>query len=411
MLPERVTELLSAYVDGELSSRERKNVTRILRKSGEARQMLHKLKQDSMILRKMPRRKTQMDLSGSVMGTISLRGITLPKIEAIPIASPVHPPPPKKRWPGWLALALAGLLLVAIGAASYYISVAAIRKNQADNRPGDSNHAPSTDQGKRSPAIPDKPLPLIGVMHEPETPEQARPGVDPKKDDRYGLGWTKPPAFVVPQPRLMLIQSVRDLDEPSVGQSLLNELRRDEATRIDLFCTGDTTPALDRLQAACKLFGTNLRLDAYAQARVKQKMRTNYAIYSRDLTPQEWTLLLQHLAGEDKRSPIKLFDKLAINGLTTAELAKVLGGEPTQYERPSTVDLTQDIASPTGTELAKSLSGQNPKPDPDNAALTRQAVAIPYLPQPGFSREVRYIVEGKSWRPGAVQVLLVLWNP
>ena len=173
-------------------------------------------------------------------------------------------------------------------------------------------------------------------------------------------------------------------------------------------------PALERLQAACKQFGTNLRLDAYAQARVKQKMRTNYAIYSRDLTPQEWTLLLQHLAAEEKRSPTKLFDKLTVNGTTTAELAKVLGGEPTYYEPPPrtsplNVDLTQDISGPTGTQLAQSLSGQNPKPDPDG--LTRQAVAIPYLPQPGFSREVRYIVEGKSWRPGAVQVLLVLWNP
>src|SRR5262249_52732453 len=103
MLPERITQLLSAYVDGELSARERRNVTRILRKSNEARQLLHKLKQDSMILRKLPRKKTQLDLTESAMGTISLRGIKLPEI-------PTAPPPahfaglPKPRRPAWMKI-------------------------------------------------------------------------------------------------------------------------------------------------------------------------------------------------------------------------------------------------------------------------------------------------------------------
>src|SRR5215470_7476229 len=102
MLPERITQLLSAYVDGELSARERRSVTRILRKSSEARQLLHKLKQDSMILRKLPRKKTQIDLTESAMGTISLRGIHLPKVESTPAA--VTPAAKKQRWKPWVGI-------------------------------------------------------------------------------------------------------------------------------------------------------------------------------------------------------------------------------------------------------------------------------------------------------------------
>lgn len=190
MLPERITELLSAYVDGELSSRERRNVTRILRKSGEARQMLHKLKQDSMILRKIPRRKTQLDLSGSVMGTISLRGITLPKIDVVPLPPPPAPPRPP-RWRFWAGLAAAVVLLVGIGAASYYLFTVAFKSGTFGNPPGT---APSpTNPGNSSTVVPDKPLPVIGFVHEPESIEPPARGIDPRKDERYGLGWTRPP--------------------------------------------------------------------------------------------------------------------------------------------------------------------------------------------------------------------------
>jgi hypothetical protein len=414
MLPERITELLSAYVDGELSARERRNVTRILRKSNEARQMLHKLKQDSMILRKMPRRKTQLDLSGSVMGTISLRGITLPKIETVPVPPP---PPARRRWRFGVGIAIAALLLVAIGAASYLAFRAAFRSPETPVTPG-TGRVPGTAAGTRSPAIPEKPLPVLGLVHEPETPEPAPKGVDPQRDDRFGLGWTRPPAFVIAQPRLMLIQSVRDLDQPGPGQALLNELRKDDSSRLDLFCT-DTAVALERLSATFKAYGVALRLDPFAQVRLKDQQRgkskTNYAIYCRDLSPEAWTLLVQQLAAEDKKAPARQFDKLTVNSLTPAELVKVLGGEPAYYEPPEgtgplRIDIRQDISAQTANQLTQGP----PRPEPDGidkGMPTRHAVAVPYLPQPGFSREVRYIVESKSWRPGAVQALLVLWNP
>src|SRR2546430_2493824 len=47
MLPERGRELLTAYVDGELSARQRRHVLRLLRHSAEARRLLQRLQGDA----------------------------------------------------------------------------------------------------------------------------------------------------------------------------------------------------------------------------------------------------------------------------------------------------------------------------------------------------------------------------
>lgn len=408
MLPERITQLLSAYVDGELNSRERRHVTRILRKSSEARQLLHKLKQDSMILRRLPRKKTQIDLTESAMGTISLRGLKIPKIES-PVLAPA-PPRPAKRSPRlWLALAFGTLLLAALAVASYFLVAAVLQRAQGPD--GDTPPTNSEGPGDRLPD-PDRPLPMIGVLHEPETDTPPAKGVNPKKDERYGMTSLRVPLFLAAQPRLMPILPVRTLDQPAASQELLDELKKDNASRIDLFCQTDTIAALDRLQPAFKAAGVTLRLDAYAQTRVKKKDRTNYVLYCEDLSPNDWIGLFQTLAQEDKKATTGgQFDRLTVSPVTAAEMAKILGGEPVFYQQPNRkgplgVDVSQEVSAKTGNQILDTMSGQV-RPSSD-----RQAVVVPYLPQPGFSREVQRIVEyRKGWHPGAVQVLIVLWNP
>jgi hypothetical protein len=400
MLPEHITELLSAYVDGELNSRERKNVTRILQKSDEARQLLHKLKQDSMILRKLPRKKTQLDLTESAMGTLSLRGIKLPEI-------PSAPPPsqfaglPKRRRSMWVGIVAALVALVIIGIASFYFFAVTFRGNVVKQTGPES--PPTSPENKSEGSRVDRPMPVIAVLHEPDTNVAPAKGLNPKADDRYGMTAIRMPRFVTPQPRLAPVLTLRDLDQPAAGRQLEQELSHDGASRIDLFCpTGvSTIGALDRLEAVCKANGVTLRIDAYAQSRKKQKLPTNYAIYCEDLSAAKWTQLFRQLAQEDKKSAGSQFDKLTITSLTPAEMAKALGGEPAHYQpsnqRPLPVDITRDASDKTAEQLAQSLTGQ--------------AVVVPYLPQPGFYNEVRYIVENrKGWRPGAIQVLIILWN-
>jgi len=117
MLNDRVTQLLTAYIDGELSSRQRRAVTRLLRKSPEARNLLQEMQQDSMILRKLPRRRASQDLSKTVMTTLDLRGIKLP------VPPPMLPPPlpyAPSRLRSWVLTAVALLALLGIGAGSYF---------------------------------------------------------------------------------------------------------------------------------------------------------------------------------------------------------------------------------------------------------------------------------------------------
>lgn len=116
MLPERVTSLLTAYIDGELSSRKRRAVDRLLRKSPEARNLLSSMQQDSMILRHLPRKKMRADLSKTVLTTLDLRGIKLPPPMPLPGQAPRT-----ARWPKVIG---AVLLLLAIGVGSYFFFAA-----------------------------------------------------------------------------------------------------------------------------------------------------------------------------------------------------------------------------------------------------------------------------------------------
>src|SRR5262245_1123595 len=76
MLSDRLTQLLTAYIDGELSARQRKAVTRLLERSPQARELLRRLEADSRTLRALPRQAPARDLSGDVLRTIAARRLS-----------------------------------------------------------------------------------------------------------------------------------------------------------------------------------------------------------------------------------------------------------------------------------------------------------------------------------------------
>src|SRR5438105_4517825 len=67
MLAEKYQELLTAYVDGELSARQRRAVYKLLRRSAEARALLRQLQEDSHSLIELPPPPPAPDFAGSVM--------------------------------------------------------------------------------------------------------------------------------------------------------------------------------------------------------------------------------------------------------------------------------------------------------------------------------------------------------
>src|SRR3954464_11554178 len=98
MLPERCRQLLTSYVDGELTGRQRRHVDRLLRRSEEARGFLHRLQADAEALRHLPRPRLEGDLSASVLKAIAERRLSPRRRRA---------PRPVLHFPSWAGLAAA----------------------------------------------------------------------------------------------------------------------------------------------------------------------------------------------------------------------------------------------------------------------------------------------------------------
>jgi len=108
MLPDRSLLLLTAYVDGELSSRQHRQVDRLLRRSPEARKLLRRLQGDTRRLQALSRPALPRDLSGEILQTIAERGCPArPKVQ------------PRAGVPLWKGIASAAAILLVLGLVSY----------------------------------------------------------------------------------------------------------------------------------------------------------------------------------------------------------------------------------------------------------------------------------------------------
>src|SRR5271170_1857138 len=106
MLSDQVTRLLTAFVDGELSQRQRKAVMRVLHKSSEAREVLRQLQENAHKVKQLPRRKLEPSLVEAVMQAIAEQK-----------AQPKQPTAPRivrRRWLPYVAAAMAASLLVGV---------------------------------------------------------------------------------------------------------------------------------------------------------------------------------------------------------------------------------------------------------------------------------------------------------
>src|SRR5262249_35129606 len=113
MLPDRICQLLTAYVDGELGARHRRAVERLLRRSAEARKLLQQLQHDAATLRRLPRQQLGPDFSRQV-----LQAITERKVQPVPRSLAGRSP--RYGVPRWAGLATAAAVLLTISLASYF---------------------------------------------------------------------------------------------------------------------------------------------------------------------------------------------------------------------------------------------------------------------------------------------------
>jgi hypothetical protein len=443
MLPDRVSQLLTAYIDGELDSRQRQAVERLLSQSAEARTLVEQLRHDADTLRQLPRRKLDEGFSGRVLRGISDRH---PHLDRHTLARGGQGRGARFAegmvYPTWIGVAaVAAILFVAVLTSFIYFNVASAPKKEsiavAKNEPEPTRKNPDSEPpaGKKDTAIPPN-VPPKPENHEEESstdienspPIKTQPPRDLPQD-------ADPPVDATPTPRLEVFRKLdevrlglalplRNLDLPEEQERLRERLKEDTAFHLDVVCS-ETARGLERLDAAFKAQGIKLMVDQAAQLRWKKGLKTNYALYSEDVTAEELAKILQQLGNEEKKAePKRRFDRVIIHHLSPwnrKELCSLLGVDPkTLPAKPKTplgVDIGKPLSEATADQLADSLAGKGtPRPKPgesvDFKKPQRQALVFSYNPlrvKPGNSKEIKAFLDGrKDRRAGTLQILLVL---
>jgi hypothetical protein len=440
MLGERDLQLLTAFVDGELTSRQRRLVERLLQRSADARELLQKLQDDARRLGNLPVPPLGRDLSAAILGAIGSGRLT-PVRTSLPRAG---------HFPAWATLAAAALL-IGLGLASFLYFSSSLNRGHAPAVAKQEPPAPgrTTNPGAQplKNATPRVAIAKGSATRPPDNPRQGTPPSPARGPDTPPLE----PVEVLPRPEeardkdvftdrmemfqmdqveftLPVLFKVHQLDQDTLRSELVAELRKDRDFRLELPCRAGT-PAFQRLQIACRALGVALVIDPAAQERLKMpQLAASYAVYMENISPEDLARLLQRAGLDDKRlagrKPLEIqFDRLVLARMTPRdrkELSVLLGVDPTQGGVPPGGSLGTDPRQPlpdlTARQVAESLAGQGGKPRPepgkpsarpgDNSGLV--VIFNPARVHPGSAEIKRYLEGRKAARPGTLRVLLVL---
>jgi outer membrane biosynthesis protein TonB len=409
MLSDRDREILTVYVDGELSNRQRRYVARLLHRSAEARQLLEKLKEDSGELQRLEAPALETDLALPVLRTIAERHLT---IRRQPEARPFG------VYPAWLGAVVAAAAFLAVVTGSYFFFAHALSGDDSARLAHNQKAppAPEPQPTAETPRVVEKPKEesareptpqLKDLPSQPPTQVVQRPVEKPAAPETSAPKGE--PVFTAPSMEMFKLETasvalpvtvkLRELDQEAIRTKLLSEWKQDTAFRIELLCK-DGTRAFDRFQKVWKDKGNSLLIDQVAQGRLKQpRFKTNYVFVAEDLTPEELLQLMRQLAAEDKkgetkRPPDVQFDSLVVTRMTKRD--------------------HKELSELVGVDLAAAGVVQ---PEPEKAgakAPEHHALALAYnpvRPRPGSAEVKRFLDSRKPARPGTVQVLLVLRGP
>lgn len=360
MLTEPEYELLTAFVDGELSARQRKQILRLLRRSPEARHFLRKLQTDSQLLQSLPRYKSDPDFALRV--TRAIADAPKPVAPTAEIYPPVAAPAPASL-PVWLNFALAAALLFAVTLGSYLFFA-----SQRPNEPG----------------------PI--VQQQPPT-KQPAPAVEPP-----GVKF----AF-------------RDLQQDDGRKKLREELKKDTAFHLTV-ASRDNGQAVKQLQEAFKKIAIELLVDPHAQMKINNKEKTSLVVYLENVPPEEANAILQHLAVANAGGKAENLQHLILGQLEDnhrQQLAKLLGIEADKLRAPQKLepkgeDPMAALAKPL-MEGPKKKPPMQPRTPPPARLAVVLALGAEGEAQTSASTEVRRFVAARTApQPGTLQLVFVL---
>lgn len=433
MLSKRHEILLTAFVDGELSRREKRHAIRLLRKSREARALYRKLREDAEKLRSLSTPPLPIDLSDSVLTELSRR--QLRRIRRELQTEPHHVP-------SWLGVAMAASVLLVVGLASYWFFATTNTSPPVDGGTivQDDRPAPSPEQ--IDPPVPPTPednppdhQPANPGMGEPDKPDGDTP-VDPEPSPAP----PKPPKVQDPKPvgpifgatpgdrhELKMVDVVppailnfQQLDEKETRNTLQRYLEQGTGFRLEIPCR-DGTANMKLLENIAGRHDLGFIHTPLAQMRLtKSQWKTSYLLYMENVTPTELVGLLHQLQMKDKKNAKKpgdaLFKDLVVSKLTSfdrKELVDLSGVDLLDNSvGPLGVDLRTPLPDQTADQLALSLTRKNgaaPRASPARDEPSRFALTFAYnIAQLAPKAEVqRYLASRQALQPGGLQVVLV----
>ncbi len=400
-------ELLTAAIDGELTTAQAAEVKRVLRGSAEARALHAKLTRDSGRVRNLKRHAAPAELIDNVLGSIRERSLV-----------PTPLPPARRsterdaRRIRWASMATAAGILIALGTGSFlYFS----------DRP-DSQRMSTivTRKPAESKATPPESGPMPHESHvdvailPPAKPEL---GPSPRVVEMPFVG---PPEVEVPRLRDIDLDAFRvsklfvprDLPGTEAEQKkLIAELKKDELIRLDLFATAipkGTEVVLNALRAR----GIDVIIDAHAQERQKKHPATELMIFTEAMSPDEVAAFVVALGAEDKRWPSAVFEALIVAPFLPkdlTQLGKLLGLPVTPAKEK--VDLSKPLPEGTANQIASTLRKMGNSTSAPTPKANNLAVLVTYSSTgsyPAASKEVKQFLDRRSDRKAEAKPLKLL---
>jgi anti-sigma factor RsiW len=295
MLSDRHCQLLTAYVDGELTARQRRAVDGLVQRSAEARAFLEDLQSDSAELRSLPPRKAPATLAEKVLGTLS----DVPRL-------PVQPVRPAVIAQGsgmlstWLGLAAAACVLVMVGVGTYLL-FGLLLGDKVENR----------EVKKDTPPPPQVPV------------------LDPLLADLFG-GAAERFGANVDAKEVYVRVAVGQLVQAPARERLAKALKKDAAVHVVVPVINSAT-AVARLQDAFKKNGITVLVDGPTKSNLKKPGKgVSFVLYVENLKAEEMAQIFENVGHAEATGlrRARTIDVVDIKGMTLADrhgLSKLLG--------------------------------------------------------------------------------------
>jgi hypothetical protein len=392
MLSDRHCQLLTAYVDGELSARERRAVARLLDQSPEARAFLDKLESDSHELRRLPVRRAPTTLADVVMQTLAddrPRPVRLPR--------PTPTVAGARGIPLWLGLPAAACLLLAVTGGTFVFFSLLL---------GDRPDSPKT--GEESGPVVVAPKDTTPPKKVPEAP----PELDPLLGDLFA-GAAERFGEKVDAKETYTSLAVGQLQQAPARERLTKVLKKETSVRLDV-PVANSSGAVARLNDAFKKNGITVLVDAAARGTLnnpkKKTPGVSFVLYAENLKVDELTQILATVGKAEGAATRRgrVIDVFAVKGMTTtdrSELSKML-------------NVGVDALDPTKAGLWNPIIPVDPKGNPKDPKMGKQPERLALVLARGQGVKLnpktpeiqRFMEARQALDPRMLQVVLTIYE-